>query len=296
VVLADRHDPYFALRQRDFRLFLGARVLVAMASLMQEVAVGWQLYERTNSALALGLTGLVSVAPTIVFALHAGAAADRYDRRHMVRLGQMLAGVMSVWLAYLSYVSGPVWMIYAALFLSGVGFAFTSPAQSALLAQVLPGEAFANGVTWSSTGFQMAAVTGPAVAGVLIAMTGASTIVYMVCAGMVVVYLGLITAVNPRAQARVREPVTRKTLAAGLRFVFKDELILSALTLDLFAVLFGGATTLLPIYARDILHVGPKGLGWLRAAPSVGAMLTAVWLAHQGPMRRAGILLLSAVT
>jgi MFS family permease len=202
---------------------------------------------------------------------------------------------MSVWLAVLSYTSGPIWMIYAALFMGGIGFAFISTAQSALLAQVLPGEAFANGVTWNSTGFQIASVLGPALSGVLIALTGRSTIVYVICAIMAIAYLLLISAIRPRHQARTREPMTRETLAAGIRFVFKDELILAAITLDLFAVLFGGATTLLPVYAKDILHVGPSGLGWLRTAPSVGAMLTAVWLAHLGPMRRAGALLLSAV-
>ena len=263
---------------------------------MQDVAVGWQLYDRTHSALALGLTGLASVAPTILFALPSGAVADRYERRTVVRIGRTVAGLMSLWLAVLAYTNGPVWMIYLALFMGGVGFAFIDPAQSALLSQVLPGEAFANGVTWSSTAFQIAAVTGPAVAGILIALTKTSTIVYVVCVGMAVLYIILLSIVQPRVQMHSREPMTRDTLAAGLRFVFNDELILAAITLDLFAVLFGGATTLLPIYAKDILHVGPTGLGWLRAAPSVGAMLTAVWIAHRGPMQRAGMLLLSAVT
>lgn len=296
MLVSEKHDPYLALRGRDFQLFLGARMLIGMASLVQEVAVGWQLYERTHSALALGMTGLVSVTPTVLLALYAGTIADRYDRRHVTRLGQLLAGVMSLWLAWLSYSAGPVWMIYVALFLSSVGFAFSGPAQSAMLAQVLPGEAFANGVTWSSTGFQIAAVTGPALSGLLIGVTKGATVAYLVCAGMAVVYIALMSGITPRSQVRMKERVTLRSLAAGLRFVFKDELILAALTLDLFAVLFGGATTLLPIYAKDILHVGPPGLGWLRAAPSFGALLTALWIAHQGPMRHAGKLLLTAVT
>ena len=294
--MSDGHDFYLALRGRDFRLFLSARVLIAMASLVQEVAVGWQLYERTHSALALGMTGLVSVTPTILLALYAGTIADRHDRRHVARAGQLLAGSMSLVLAWLSHAVGPVWMIYVALFLSSVGFAFSTPAQAALLAQVLPVEAFANGVTWSSTGFQIAAVTGPALSGFLIAITKGATLAYLVCAGMAVAYIGLMSGVSPRAQARMKERVTLRSLAAGLRFVFDDELILAALTLDLFAVLFGGATTLLPIYAKDILRVGPTGLGWLRAAPSFGAMLTALWFAHRGPMQHAGKLLLMAVT
>jgi len=269
--------------------------MASMGVLMQDVAVGWQLYERTHSALALGLTGLASVAPTIIFALPAGAVADRYNRRNVARIGRIGAGAMSVWLAVLSATTGPVWMIYAALFLSGVGFAFIAPAQSALLTQVLPTEAYPNGVTWNSTGFQIAAVTGPAVGGALIGLTGTATAVYVTCAIMAVIYICLFTAMRPRPQTHDRAPITRQMLAAGIRFVFQDELILAAITLDLFAVLLGGATTLLPIYAKDILHVGPSGLGWLRAAPSVGAMLTALWLAHRGRLGRAGILLLCAV-
>lgn len=293
-VTAIVHDPYHALRYRDYRFFIVARLLASMGVLMQDVAVGWQLYERTHSTLALGLTGLASVTPTILFALPAGAVADRLDRRHVVRVGRVLAGLMSVWLAILSATHGPVWMIYAALFLGGTGFAFLAPAQSALISQVLPGEAFANGVTWNSTAFQIAATTGPAVAGVMIGISGNATGVYVAGAVMAAVYIVLLTIVRTREQRIDREPVTRRNLAAGLRFVFSEELLLGAITLDLFAVLFGGATTLLPVYAKDILHVGPAGLGWLRAAPSVGAMLTALWIAHR-PMRRAGVLLLWAV-
>lgn len=292
---ASTHDPYHALRFRDFRLFLAARVLAEMGVLMQDVAVGWQLYLRTHSAFALGLTGLASVAPTILLAIPSGTLADRYERRTMARIGRTLAGVMSAWLAYLSFTQGPVWMIYVALFIGGVGIALLGPAQSALLSQVVPTDAFANGVTWNSTGFQVAAVAGPALAGFLIGSTGTPTIVYIVTAGFTVIYVALMTLIRPRAQARSREPVTRTLLAAGLRFVFHDELILAAITLDLFAVLFGGATTLLPIFAKDILHVGAHGLGWLRAAPSVGAMVMALTLAHRKPMQRAGKLLLWAV-
>jgi len=290
------HDPYRALRYRDFRYFLSARLLAATGVLMQDVAVGWQLYDRTHSAFALGLTGLVSVMPTLLFALPAGTIADRADRVLLVRVGRLLAGAMSLWLAVLSATRGPVWMIYLALFVGGTGYALIGPAQGALLAQVLPGEAFANGVTWSSTAFQIAAVLGPAASGGLIALEGSATGVYLTCAVLAAAYIVLFSLVNPREQARDREPVTRRTLAAGIRFVFEDRLILAAITLDLFAVLFGGATTLLPVFAKDILHVGAGGLGWLRAAPSAGALMTAVWLAHRGPIRRAGSLLLIAVS
>lgn len=291
---AAAHDPYSALRYRDFRFFVAARMLASLAILMQDVAVGWQLYERTHSAFALGLTGLVSVTPTILLALPAGALADRVDRRHVVRLGRLLGGVMSVWLAVLSATRGPVWMIYAALLVGGVGNAVLGPAQAALLAQVLPGEAFANGVTWSSTMFEVAAVTGPAIAGGMIGIERTATGVYALCAVIAAVYIVLLTLVETRGQSRARVPLSRETLAAGVRFVFADRVILAAITLDLFAVLFGGATALLPVFAKDILHVGPAGLGWLRAAPSAGALLTAVWIAHR-PLRRAGTLLLVAV-
>lgn len=292
---APAHDPYHALRFRDYRLFLAGRLLAAVAVLMQDVAVGWQLYERTGSALALGLTGLASVTPTILFALPAGAVADRVDRRNVVRLGRLLTGAMSAWLAVLSATHGPVWMIYAALFVGGIGFAFVGPAQNALLAQVLPGEAFANGITWSSTAFEIAAVSGPALSGMLIALEKSATGVYVTCALLALTYVALFTLVRPREQAIEREPLTRAALAAGIRFVLRERIIFGAITLDLFAVLFGGATTLLPIFAKDVLRVGPVGLGWLRAAPSAGALLTALWLAHRGPMRRAGRLLMIAV-
>lgn len=293
---ASAHDPYHALRYRDYRLFVTGRLLASTGVLMQDVAVGWQLYERTHSAFALGLTGLASVTPTILFALPAGAVADRADRRNVVRAGRVLAGLMSVWLAVLSATNGPVWMIYVALFLGGVGFAFLGPAQSALLSQVLPGEAFANGITWNSTAFEIAAVAGPALSGMLIAMQRSATGVYVACASMAVIYVILLSMVRTREQQFEREPLTRSALAAGIRFVLGEEIILGAITLDLFAVLFGGATTLLPIFAKDVLGVGPVGLGWLRAAPSAGALMTALWLAHRGPMRRAGRLLMIAVS
>lgn len=284
-----------ALRYRDFRFFIVARLMATMGVLMQDVAVGWQLYDRTHSTLALGLTGLASVTPRLLLAIPAGTLADRFDRRHIARAGRLVAGAMSVWLAVLAATSGPVWMIYAALFFSGFGTAFVAPAQSALISQVLPGEAFANGVTWNSTTFEIAAVTGPAIAGGMIALEGGETGVYAVGALMAAVYVILLSMVRTREQRMDREPLTRKSLAAGISFVFSDDLILAAITLDLFAVLFGGATTLLPVFAKDILHVGPAGLGWLRAAPSVGAMLTALWIAHRGPLRKAGRLLLWAV-
>lgn len=288
-------DPYHALRFRDYRYFIVARLLATMGVLMQDVAVGWQLYDRTHSTLALGLTGLVSVTPRLLLAIPAGALADRYDRRDIVRAGRVIAGAMSVWLAVLAATDGPVWMIYAALFLSGFGTAFVAPAQSALISQVLPEEAFANGVTWNSTAFELAAVTGPALAGGMIAIEGGETGVYIAGALMAAAYVVLLSRTRTRPQAMDRQPLTRKSLAAGVQFVFGDELLLAAITLDLFAVLFGGAVTLLPVYAKDILRVGPAGLGWLRAAPSVGATLTALWIAHSGPVRRAGRLLLWVV-
>jgi len=289
------HDPYAALRVRDFRLFISGRLLAAMAVIMQDVAVGWQLYERTHSPLALGLTGLASVLPTLLVFLPAGTLADRHDRRNVVRIGRAVAGAMSVVLAYLSYTQGPVWMMYAALFVGGIGYAFVAPAQAAFLSQVVPTELFANAVTWGSTAFQIAAVTGPAIAGGLIALTRSATAVYVTCAVMAAVYLTLVTMLRLRPQERSTEPVTRNTLAAGLHFVFADKIVLAAITLDLFAVLLGGATALLPIYAKDILRVGPTGLGWLRAAPSIGAIATAVWWAHRRPTQRTGIVLLIVV-
>lgn len=283
-----RHDPYLALRHRDFRLFFVARILAVLGGEAANVAVGWELYERTRSALALGIVGLVAGLPVILLALPGGHIADSFDRRRVAGITGILIGLSAAGLAAVSYWRGPVVLIYACLLFGGVVLAFNYPARSALLPQVVPPEAFANAVTWNSTAFLASAAIGPAFAGIVIARSHSATPVFLTDAGLSVIFVALIAAIRGEPSAPTGERMTLASLAAGFRFVRETGVIFAALTLDLFAVLLGGATTLLPVFAKDILHVGADGLGWLRAAPSVGALLMALAIAHLPPMSRAG--------
>jgi len=290
------HDAYAALRHRDFRLFFIARVLAGIGGQAQIVAVGWELYERTRSSFALGLVGLVSGVPVIALALPAGHAADRFERRRIVTISGLIVALTSLALAAISQWHGPVALIYAALFIAGLGSAFNDPARISLLPQLVPRERFANAVTWNSTGFLTAAASGPALGGVIIAWTHSATPVYVVNFVLLLIFVALIAGIRGKQAAWSGERMTLESLAAGLRFVRQTGVIFAAITLDLFAVLLGGATTLLPVFAKDILHVGPSGLGWLRAAPSVGALVMAIALTHRRPMRKTGHKLMLAVS
>ena len=271
---------------------------------MLQVALGWEIYERTDSALALGLVGLVTVIPTILLALPAGHLADRMDRKKIVIGAQVVFILMSVALATLSWLVAPVALVYGVLLIRGVAQAYNNPARSALLPRLVPAEVFGNAVTWSSSAFQTAAVLGPAIGGLVIALTHSATGAYVIDAVLTSIYLTMLFAIRGDTAIRQesgvaalgrREPMTLQSLAAGMRFVKDTKVILAALTLDLFAVLFGGATALLPIFAKDVLHVGPEGLGWLRAAPSIGSLLIMVSIAHRPPMQRTGWNLILAV-
>jgi MFS family permease len=273
---------------------------------MLQVALGWELYERTHSALALGLVGLVTAIPVVLLALPAGHLADRMDRKKIVVGAQVVFILMSLSLAMLSHVEGPIGVIFAILLVRGTAQAYNNPARSALLPRLVPAEAFGNAVTWASSGFQTAAVIGPALGGLVIAIEHRATDAYLVDAILTTVYLVMLLAIRGDLVTSVaatsgmalkpREPMTVKSLIAGMKFVMETKVILAALTLDLFAVLFGGATALLPIFAKDILHVGPDGLGWLRAAPSIGALIVMMTIAHRPPMQRTGWTLILAVT
>jgi MFS family permease len=273
---------------------------------MLQVALGWELYERTHSALALGLVGLVTAIPVVLLALPAGHLADRMDRKKIVVGAQVVFILMSLSLSMLSHVAGPIWLIFAILLVRGTAQAYNNPARSALLPRLVPAEVFGNAVTWSSSGFQTAAVVGPAIGGLVIALEHRATGAYLIDAILTTVYLLMLLAIRGDLVTSVaatsamalkpREPMTFKSLIAGMKFVMETKVILAALTLDLFAVLFGGATALLPIFAKDLLHVGPDGLGWLRAAPSIGALIVMMTIAHRPPMQRTGWTLILAVT
>jgi MFS family permease len=289
------HDPYAALRFRDFRLLAVSRFVSSLGEMMLSVAVGWELYERTGSAFALGLVGLVQVLPVILLALIAGPVADRFNRKRIVLTSQLLLGVVSLGLALLSYTQGSLVLVYGCLLLFGVLRAFNDPASSTLLPQSVPPEVFHSAATWSSSAWQLASVLGPALGGLAIGAFHAATPVYVANAVACLIFLGLVSLMRGRPLAQSSEAMTRESLTAGLTFIWRTPIILSAITLDLFGVLFGGATALLPVYAKDILQVGPEGLGWLRTAPSVGAILMVLVTAHLPPFQKAGKALLYAV-
>jgi MFS family permease len=291
----EQHGPYVALRSRDYRFFLGGRFLSVIGAQMLDVAIGWELYERTGSAMALGMVGLVQVLPIFLLVLPAGHAADRYDRRKVVMLSLAMLILTSLALAWISYTQAPVELIYVCLFAVGVALAFHRPASAAMLPQLVPGEHFANAVTWGSTGWQAASVIGPALGGAVIALAHRAGPVYLCDAALMLCFMACLALLRGRAAPRKAADMTLKTILAGFRFVRHDRVIFGAITLDLLAVLFGGAMTLLPVYAKDILHVGATGFGLLRAAPAIGAVAIAFVMAYSGPMRRAGRSVLWAV-
>ncbi|MDQ2904223.1 MAG: MFS transporter [Chloroflexota bacterium] len=290
------HDPYQALRFRNFQLLFAGTFAAAIGEQMLNVAIGWELYERTGSALVLGGVGLVLVIPVILFSLPAGHMADQFNRKHIVIITQILLTLGSLGLAGLSYSRGSLVLIYGCLLLIGAAVAFGNPATWALLPQTVPVRAYESAATWSSSSWQLASVVGPAVGGFVIALLHGAMLVYVLNAAASLVFVALLFLMREdRRGSSSGERMTLHSLAEGLRFLRSTQIILAAITLDMFAVLLGGATTLLPIFAKDILHVGPVGLGWLRAAPSVGALCTALVLAHRPPFKKAGRTLLWAV-
>jgi MFS family permease len=297
-----QHDAYAALRERDFRLFLAGHLISVLGVQMQTVAVGWQLYEKTASAMALGMVGLIQVIPMLGLALPAGQIADHYDRRKVLMTATTLASISSFGLALVSTRGGSVSLIYALLFLSGVARAFQGPARSSLMPQLVPLSIFSNAVRWGVSGFELSSMIGPALGGALIALIKGATLVY-VLAGFCSMYYFLMLALLAkqsysanRSPEQSRTPSSSlKTLVAGFGYVWRTRILLATMSLDMFAVLLGGAVALLPVYAKDILQVGPLGLGWMQAAPSLGAVVMALITTHMPPLQRAGKSLLFAV-
>ncbi|MFN0012623.1 MAG: MFS transporter [Phycisphaerales bacterium] len=290
-----KHDPFAALREPNYTRFASGWIFSTMGARMQGVAVTWELYERTHSQLALGYVGLSQALPVILLALVGGHAADVHDRRTLVIASQMAYFLCSLGLAAVSLWQGPVWVIYGCLVLSGAAKAFNSPARGALLPLLVPKETFHNAVTWNSSIFQAAAIGGPVLAGLMLGVYHAAWPVCLLAAGGALAFALSMTAVRPRAAQRMSEPRTLRTLFGGFAFLRQERTVLAAITLDLFAVLIGGATALLPVFAKDILHVGPRELGFLNAAPYVGALIAAQVLAHIPGFKRAGPVLLWSV-
>lgn len=290
-------DPYAALRYPDFRRYVVGLLALTLSIQVQGTIVGWQIYDLTGDPLALGLIGLAEALPFIGAALWAGHFADRHDRRRQVLWSMaVLVGcsiaLLALALAHEMQVSVRVTAIFAVIMVSGVARSFLQPARVALGAELVPRTVYPNAIAWRASTWQAAAVIGPAVGGVLYAVGGAE-LAYGVDTALMLAGIGWILAMRHRSPLRppIDGPVVA-SLLTGLRFVTREPIIFGALSLDLFAVLFGGAVALLPVFARDILHVGPTGLGLLRAAPAVGAVLVSIVLAAYPVVRRNGPVML----
>src|ERR1041385_456567 len=327
---ARSHDPYAAFRSRGFSLFTIGNLLSIMGRQMLAVAVEWEIYARTHSATALGLVGLVIAVPVVALSLPAGHLADRFSRKRIILVSQIFSAMASVALALVSWkhlaipnlsilrqgngllrgiaviferhhpafhfddASIPV--IYLLLFIYGTARTFGWAARSSFFPTLVSRDAFANAVTWNNSVFQIGSVVGPGISGLLVAHAG-FPFVYALDALCAFSFFSLVLPI--RRGARITNQVEKnawRSLIAGMRFVFSKKVILATITLDLFAVLLGGATALLPIYADQILHCGPVGLGWMSAMPAVGAFVMAMMVAHLPPMRRAGKSLLWCVS
>ncbi len=292
-------DPYAVLRFPNYRYFVLGRSFFTLAMQMQTVAVSWEIYQRlsartADAALALGLIGLVQVVPMMIFALPGGQAADRFDRKTIVRSTQLLFAFCALALLILSRLHAPVGWYYLVLGFAACGRAFSVPAISSLFPTLVPREVLPNAMTWNSTIFQITAMVGPALGGLIVARWGPSTsyVVNIICASLAFLTFSLTAPVTTKTD---KPPITLDSLLSGVRFVFGTRILLGLFCLDLFAVLLGGATALLPIFANDLLKAGPEGYGLLRAAPSVGAVAMALLTAHLPPWRKAGSVMLLGV-
>ncbi len=291
-----RHDPYAAIREPNYRQFAAGFLCSSTGLQMMGMALGWDLYERTNNEFILGLVGLCRALPVIAIAIPAGHVIDSADRKKVVVLTQAALALASAGLAAVSASeSASVWMILLMVVLTGCARSFNGPARATLLPDIVTPGNFANAVTWNSGAFQLAATGGPLIAGAIIAATGVAWPVYVCTSVLCLVFAFTALGISPRERKMSKKGLTIRDVSAGLSHVAKEKTILSTITLDLFAVLLGGATALMPVYARDILHVGPVGLGVLRASPYIGAFVMALVIAHLPPMRRTGMLLLSCV-
>ncbi|WP_308922711.1 MFS transporter [Janthinobacterium sp. J1-1] len=280
-------NGFSVLRHRNFAFYLSARVLGTLAVQMQSVAIGWQVYQMTGSLFDLGLIGLAQFAPFLLLILPAGHIADRYNRRNIIAwcLTAQLACALAL-LAFTMTGLSIVWPVFAVLVLFGSARAFMMPATQAVLVNMVPKESFSRALALSSSSSHIAIILGPTLGGLLYIF--GPKVVYLISSALLVLSVLLMRATTPAPQVVKREPVSWSTLLEGLHFVWSRPIMLGAISLDLFAVLFGGATALLPALAHDVLHIGPTGLGLLRTAPGMGAAVCSIALAFYPITRRVG--------
>src|SRR5436309_5635050 len=292
----DHHAGLSAFRYSNFTLFTVARFFLVAALEMQSVAVGWQIYEITRRPLDLGLVGLAQFLPVILLFLPAGHAADRFNRKSLVVVCYIGFAVCYVLLLEIARAGvRDIRLIYAVLVLLGIVRAFNAPAARSLLPLLVPTEVFPNAVAWNATTFQGATILGPALGGLLYAAFGGPAGVYGIALAVTVVAMLSLFRVTLTEPDRPHEEVNTRNVLAGLRYIWTHKLILGSISLDLFAVLLGGAVALLPVYARDILHTGAWGLGLLRAAPGTGAGVLALRVAYRPLRSRVGKIMLFCV-
>lgn len=296
-------DPYAALRFREFNIFLLLRFVLVFAWSMQFIVIEWQVYTLTKDPLSLGIIGLMEIIPALSLALFAGHIVDQREKRNLFLCCIGLFSLISLGLFFLSETSimaswgqkSILYSIYGFVFFGGLLRAFFGPTIFSLVSLIVPKKVYPNAATWNSSTWQMASILGPAVAGLTINWLGVHWSLCIVFVLVVISFLlGLLISKKPVLNPKIGEPIIQ-SLKEGVRFVFKTKAILGALSLDMIAVLFGGAVALLPVFAQDILKVGPEGFGVLRAAPAVGAFITMLTTAYIPISRRAGMKLLVAV-
>ncbi|MCC7371146.1 MAG: MFS transporter [Chloroflexi bacterium] len=283
-----------ALRIPIVRNFALGRIFSGLSQQIVSVTVGWELYDRTGDPWVLGLVGIFTLAPSLLLMLPAGNWADVYPRRNLAIFAGLLTAIASVALGVISWQQGPVELVLATLMLFGAARAISAPAAGSILPQLIDSRLFANVNTWLISSQQIASVVGPTVGGVLIALSNDAMTSYVVAAILQFLFVGLLATLPSVAPPKGAKR-TLSDIFAGFAFMWRTPIFLAAITLDLFAVLLGGAVALMPVYARDVLMVGPEGLGIMRAAPGVGAMLVMMLLTRMPPWQRPGRVLLVVV-
>ncbi len=289
-----KSDGWLAFRSPDFRFFFVSRFLSSFSAMMIDVGVGWMVYAMTDSVFAIGLVGLFSFMPNIIFMLAVGHTADRYDRRRVLIIcyfGNMLASAGLILCALTPEVD--VRIVYTLVALFGTARAFANPASQALLPMIVPREAFSSALAWNSSTWQVASILGPAFTG--LAFTVGPQLVFIITTLSYVACVLLLLAIKPRLAPAAHEPVTWHTLTAGWRFIWAKPAILGSISVDLFAVLLGGATALLPAYAKEVFHTDSLGLGILTCMPAVGALVCSIIIARTGVGGRCGEKMFGAV-
>lgn len=293
------HDPYSAFRIPSYRAFFLGNVTSVFGVQMQSTAVGWELYQRTNSKLVLGFVGLVQFLPVLCLALVTGHVADRFNRQTIVRITASLIACSSLGLAAISHWKLDYRWMYLCLLITGACKAFQQPAKTSLVPNIVPAEEFSNAVTWNTTGFHLACILGPAAGGAFLAWHDQPSLVYLLDFACAMVFVGAISVVKQHPQALLStgasNRATLQDLLAGFKFLWQRQTILAAIALDMFAVLLGGATALLPVFADDILKCGASGLGIMRLAPAAGACLMGLAIAHIPKFEHSGRVLLWSV-